>query len=216
MRAYFCKIIFAAFVVFAAAETKAGLIDISPIEDTSVYDRNKDGIADTVANWARNEVYIVTGLNIKTILEFDISSILSPVSVSHATLTVGESTDRGTNGVNLFGYSGNGDVYLDDWTRTDTLITSFISNGISNEVVQFDVTAMLQSLLNNNHTYAGFVFAGYQTPNATIWTTHADNSNLNLTQPSLSISYAQVIAEPSILILFTLVLVAFGYTRNKL
>jgi len=84
-------------------------------------------------------------------VEFDMSQLLSlqpEEPIQSVTLMLFKTLDPSprTPGIDLYGYAGDGNNSTPP-TGEETLLASDIADGISNEVVQFDVTAFVEGLV---------------------------------------------------------------------
>ncbi len=103
---------------------------------------------------------IVQALHVPTfedrgIIEFDIRRITGPVLRATLVLPVFASTGPYPFRIDVYGYRGNGQLDVEDWTR-GSLITSFQYAGES--VVRLDVTEKVRGIRSTGANYAGFVF----------------------------------------------------------
>lgn len=190
--------------------TNAGVIELTPNADASVWDFNDDGIADRIGNWNRNEVYSPN--NVRTVIEFDLSNFSAGAMVSSAILGISEFTTHAGMGIDLFAYNANGSVELADWGRTDIFQQTFITDGILDRL-EFDVSTVIQTLINANATHAGFLFKDDPNNIGVIWGTYDSNSNPeNIT--SLTLSFDSIpVPEPSTFAICTIA--ALGLASRK-
>jgi hypothetical protein len=97
----------------------------------------------------------VPGMEDRGIIEFDISGLSGPVFKSVLRLEVYAATGPYPFSIDVFAYSGDGVLAIDDWNR-GTLLTSFQYAG--EEIVLLDVTSAIRSLVASGASYAGFNF----------------------------------------------------------
>jgi hypothetical protein len=106
------------------------------------------------------DVYLRTfgigGLN-RSALEFSLSNIAPNSLIQSAVFTV---QSRGTAvagaNFNFYGYNGDGAITVEDATRTGTLLAS-TAIGAGTPTYDIDATALIQSLVDANAAYAGFL-----------------------------------------------------------
>lgn len=152
-------------LAFLFAETiliimPAEAVILIPDVDGYLMDLGKDGIVDLTfqAGPVTAEQLLGgpnNGIESRGVLEFDISGLIN--SISSASLNLDVLSNHSTVGypltLGLYSYAGDGLISGSDY-GAGTLIDLYDYNGESN--VQIDVSAPLQSLINNSENFMGF------------------------------------------------------------
>jgi hypothetical protein len=143
---------------FEPATATAANISIIPVVDGIVrdgLDQPKDGVPDAVL-----EGSIVQSLNVpqfedRGIIEFDISSLSQPVTRVDLILNIFGSNGPFPFTIDVFTYTGNGVLSLEDFNM-GSFFTSFRYSGESS--ISLDVTPFIESLVASGQNFAGFNF----------------------------------------------------------
>lgn len=163
-------------------------------------DSNIDGTWDTFGAGPSIAILAYNGpptYNYRGVLEFDVSSLPSPIAVQEATLMVAYEGASGWPALTLqfYSYAGNGVVELADFqTGASTAIgprfNSFGPGGAEPYYYKVPVTGFIQSLANSGGDWAGFMvenLVGNQTQLGGYY---------SLNPPLLKVTYS-VVPEPA-------------------
>ena len=123
----------------------------------------RDGIPDTfypsgIFPPALNAFDGSSGNNIERrgVIEYDVST-LSGVTLNSAVLRLLDSTDAGSSNTHLSTYFADGEITLSDWSRLDTFVTTLAHLWSPLGFYDVDITPFVQSAIDNNESYLGFV-----------------------------------------------------------
>jgi len=136
----------------------AAPIVLTPAADTTIRDgleAPKDGTPDTILDGVVIQVLDGPQFEDRGIIEFSLASLDSPVSHARLTLPV-----FGANGpvpfrIDVFAYSGDGQVGLDDWSG-GTKVASFKYR--HKPAVRLNVTSAVNAALAAGQQFIGFRF----------------------------------------------------------
>lgn len=135
---------------------------VLPVVDGTVMDglhSPKDGIADNILDSVVVQVLDVERASMpfedRGIIEFDVSTLSSPITSASLDLSVFGSNEPYPFEVDVFIYSGDGILSIDDF-NSGTPFYTFEYSGES--TVQLDVTSQIKSIVASGGRYAGFNF----------------------------------------------------------
>ena len=164
-----CRLVF--IIIGIALMVSIGLVGtasaendqaLSPVVDGVVRDglySPKDGIADVIMANVVVQVLDVERESLpfedKGILEFDVSTLSGPIISATLDLSVYSSNGPYPFNVDVFTYTGDGILSLNDF-NTGTLFHTFEYSG--DETVQLDVTPFIKSIVSSGDQYVGFNF----------------------------------------------------------
>jgi len=133
---------------------------VLPVVDGVVRDglhSPKDGIADVIMANSVVQVLDVERDSLpfedRGILEFDVSTLSGPITSATLDLSVFSSNGPYPFKVDVFTYTGDGILSLNDF-NSGTLFHTFEYSG--DETVQLDVTPFIKSIVSSGDQYAGF------------------------------------------------------------
>lgn len=136
----------------ASAVTLAPIVDGS-VRDVDVYGA-KNGVADSVLDGGLVQVLNVPSMEDRGLVEFRMSELAgTTVSSAELVLPVFDSNGPFPYAIDVFGYAGDGNLTLSDWSA-GSLLASFTFSGEA--AVTVDATSFLGDALAHGWAYAGF------------------------------------------------------------
>ncbi|BBM86621.1 PEP-CTERM sorting domain-containing protein [Candidatus Uabimicrobium amorphum] len=140
------------FLLFSLS---AEVINLIPSVSGVLQDVDLDGNFDIVFIVDLIDSQESAGLENRAVFEYDISSIVPGSIINSATVNINETSDPVFGNTNLFGYAGDGVIDVGDAVRTDAFIGNIANGTVDLQIT--DVTAFIQSLVDNNDPFASFV-----------------------------------------------------------
>lgn len=137
----------------------ASVIKINVSDYGSARDNTADGAFDTLSSRLTAHAQVTNYLNIFTVtrgmLEFDISSITSPVDNASFDFYIIGSSGPNTS-VSILGYEGDGFVELSDAYLGNKIVSQFDINSTTSSSYSVNVTDYINDSLSNNSQFTGF------------------------------------------------------------
>jgi hypothetical protein len=182
----------------------ASRITISPfVLGTAVDDGPQDGVFDSFTPSNLGSVDNNGYTSFRTAFEFQLPAIPVGSTINAAALTLIDNVFEGPRQLALYGYAGDGILDLNDFSE-GTLLGSSTVLPVGSQVVIFDTTSLVDSLMGGSSAFAGFNVREEppNTPNFTVMIL-----DVNSTSPALTIDFTEPLPEPSPLWLLGTVLV---------
>jgi hypothetical protein len=144
---------------FVVSPVLADTINIDPIDANTARDSGpQDGIFDFFITGINGGQVFNNGFNeSRVVFEFDISAIPNGSTINTATLSMSFRNFEGTRQLQLHSFTGDGVVQLTDFSIDAPFVTTTLGP-VGDTLLTFDVKSMIESLVNNNQTIAGFNF----------------------------------------------------------
>ncbi len=137
----------------------ADSINVLPIDANSARDSGpQDGVFDFFVTGINGGQLFNNGFNESRVaFEFDISAVPAGSTINTATLTMSIRNFEGNRSLQLHSYTGVGVVQLSDFSIDAPFVATTLGP-VGETVLTFDIKSMIESLVNNGQTIAGFNF----------------------------------------------------------
>ena len=140
-------------------------VHAATIINTSVFgtvrSKNSDGLKSVLStdliiqvNNGRTENDAFIGADDRGIFEFDISSLSNAYNSAVLSLRTANNSEK-TSTIELYGYSGDGIVSIDDWGSGTFLSSVTYVNPTDFSIVSFDITDFINSMIGSSNQWAG-------------------------------------------------------------
>lgn len=206
-------------VLFSCISSQAATITVNPTTDRWAYLFGMTFVLTAEGNDPLNIQHFPSGEEYRSAMEFSLSGVPAAQQIDSANLRLYVETAAPFGSdpeLSVYGYSGNGTLTVSDFVDTSNLLTALPTVPIL-QYINLDVTAFIQSLYSSSATFAGFNLIA-PTLGDQVRINSKENAN-PLLRPELTINYsefnAEVIPEPSSIILFGLGAVGMAFSRSR-